>query len=227
MSIRKGNSIIACSGAGTIASTESVGLVKPDGSTIQINEEGTISAIIPEVEIDTSLLATKEDIANMATKDDIPEVITSYNDLTDKPTIPSAYTLPTASTTTLGGVKVDGSTITIANGIISSIAQSGSNEWSVTHNTPANNESYVITHIASGFKIQCGTYKGYPGQTSYTHTLPSNYSTFCWVHNKVTHSTVSSRDYEGSAVSTTTSSFTTQTIAANDNITLNWIAIGY
>ena len=43
-----------------------------------------------------------------------------YNDLSNKPTIPSAYTLPTASTSTLGGVKIDGSTITIdANGVIS------------------------------------------------------------------------------------------------------------
>lgn len=44
----------------------------------------------------------------------------SYNDLTDKPDIPESYTLPTASTTTLGGVKVDGTTITAtAEGVIS------------------------------------------------------------------------------------------------------------
>lgn len=48
----------------------------------------------------------------------------SYNDLTNKPTIPAAYTLPTASTSTLGGVKVDGSTITINNGIISASGSS-------------------------------------------------------------------------------------------------------
>lgn len=48
-----------------------------------------------------------------------PTIITSYNDLTDKPSIPSAYVLPTASTTVLGGVKVDGTTITISNGVIS------------------------------------------------------------------------------------------------------------
>lgn len=63
--------------------------------------------------------------------------VTSYNDLTDKPTIPSdisqltdtqgllgggsSYTLPTASTTTLGGVKVDGTTITISNGVITAV----------------------------------------------------------------------------------------------------------
>ena len=51
----------------------------------------------------------------------------SYNDLTDKPTIPTAYTLPTASTTVLGGVKVDGTTITInASGVISAVGGGGS-----------------------------------------------------------------------------------------------------
>lgn len=42
----------------------------------------------------------------------------SYNDLTNKPTIPSAYTLPTASTTVMGGVKI-GSNISVSNGVIS------------------------------------------------------------------------------------------------------------
>ena len=49
-----------------------------------------------------------------------------YQDLTNKPTIPEPYTLPTASTTTLGGVKVDGTTITIADGVISSAGGGGS-----------------------------------------------------------------------------------------------------
>lgn len=48
-----------------------------------------------------------------------------YNNLTNKPTIPEPYILPTASTTTLGGVKVDGSTITITDGVISSAGGSG------------------------------------------------------------------------------------------------------
>lgn len=43
----------------------------------------------------------------------------SYNDLSDTPDIPDAYTLPVASDTVLGGVKVDGSTITAtAEGVI-------------------------------------------------------------------------------------------------------------
>lgn len=50
----------------------------------------------------------------------------NYQDLTNKPTIPDAYTLPVASTDILGGVKVDGSTITIADGVISSTGGGGS-----------------------------------------------------------------------------------------------------
>lgn len=42
----------------------------------------------------------------------------SYNDLSDKPTIPSAYTLPTASSTVMGGVKI-GSNISVTSGTIS------------------------------------------------------------------------------------------------------------
>lgn len=38
---------------------------------------------------------------------------------------PTTYTLPTASTSTLGGVKVDGSTITIADGVISAAGGGG------------------------------------------------------------------------------------------------------
>lgn len=42
----------------------------------------------------------------------------SYNDLSNKPTIPSAYTLPNATSSTLGGVKV-GSNISVSDGTIS------------------------------------------------------------------------------------------------------------
>jgi len=49
-----------------------------------------------------------------------PTLVTSYTQLTDKPVIPSAYSLPVASTTVLGGIKVDGTSITITDGVISS-----------------------------------------------------------------------------------------------------------
>lgn len=57
--------------------------------------------------------------------------LTSHQDLTEyakKTDIPAPYTLPTASTSTLGGVKVDGSTITITDGVISSKGGSGDSE---------------------------------------------------------------------------------------------------
>lgn len=57
-------------------------------------------------------ISGKPDFATVATSG-------SYNDLLNKPTIPSAYALPTASTTVLGGVKVDGSSVTITDGVIS------------------------------------------------------------------------------------------------------------
>lgn len=57
----------------------------------------------------------------------------SYNDLTNKPTIPSAYTLPTASATVLGGVKI-GSGISISSGVISATYSSvGAAAASHTH----------------------------------------------------------------------------------------------
>ena len=73
---------------------------------------------------DVSNLATKTELSAKANTSDLSAVATSgsYNDLSNKPNIPQPYTLPTASTTTLGGVKVDGSTITIRNGIISGSA---------------------------------------------------------------------------------------------------------
>jgi hypothetical protein len=51
-------------------------------------------------------------------------VTLTHSDSTDWASATSGftYTLPTASTVTLGGVKVDGSTITIAGGIISAVA---------------------------------------------------------------------------------------------------------
>lgn len=41
-----------------------------------------------------------------------------YNDLTNKPSIPAAYTLPTASSSVMGGVKI-GSNISVSSGVIS------------------------------------------------------------------------------------------------------------
>lgn len=57
------------------------------------NVKASISGDIPWKDIED-----KPEFATVATSG-------SYNDLVNKPTIPSAYTLPAATTTALGGVK--------------------------------------------------------------------------------------------------------------------------
>ncbi len=59
------------------------------------------------------------DMSEYAKKSELATVSTtgSYNDLEDKPTIPSEYTLPTATATTLGGIKI-GTDLKISNGVV-------------------------------------------------------------------------------------------------------------
>ena len=104
-----------------IASADTLGGVKIDNDTINITEDGVISA----------------------------NIITSYNDLTDKPTIPSEYILPTASTNILGGVKVDGETIKITNGVISAESSGGADVVSVVE---------VYVNGTSGYNLYSNGY---------------------------------------------------------------------
>ena len=92
----------------------------------------------------TTGLATETYVDDKIAEIDIPTVPTKVSAFTNdagyltehqslieyakKTDIPAPYTLPTASTSTLGGVKVDGNTITIADGVISAKGGSGSTE---------------------------------------------------------------------------------------------------
>ena len=80
-------------------------------SETYVNEK-VAAIVIPEVptkvselENDKGYLTEHQSLAEYAKKSEIP----------------APYTLPTASTSILGGVKVDGNTITIADGVISSV----------------------------------------------------------------------------------------------------------
>lgn len=66
---------------------------------------------------DYALKSEIPDTTNLATKDEVQEVENK---------IPEPYTLPMATTSTLGGVKPDGTTITVADGVISAVGGSGS-----------------------------------------------------------------------------------------------------
>ena len=83
--------------------------------------------------------ATKVDLSDYTKSADLSSVATSgsYNDLKDKPSIPAAYELPTASTTALGGVKV-GSGLSITNGVLSATGggTADSVDWSKIQNKP-------------------------------------------------------------------------------------------
>ena len=111
------------------AKTADLSTVATSGSYNDLTDKPTI----PEAP-DLTNYATKDDLANAkpdltpyAKTADLSTVATSgsYEDLINKPTMPEPYTLPTASTTTLGGVKVDGTSITIADGVISSTGGGG------------------------------------------------------------------------------------------------------
>ena len=84
---------------------------------------------------------------NCVKASDLATVATSgsYNDLSDKPTIPSAYTLPTASNTVMGGVKI-GSNISVSSGTISITK---SNVTSALGYTPPTSDTTYVNATAS------------------------------------------------------------------------------
>lgn len=161
------------------ATQETIGLVKPDGNSIQISEDGTLSADIPEVAL--------------------------------------------ATLTSAGLVQPDGTSITIANGIISAIAQGG-DEWEYTLGT-----NTYFKHKKSGFTIQCGTatittvddYK-----TTRFITFPKAFNTSCCAV-ALTHSL--SGSYAGCNLinKTKTNIEIMPTSIAITDIPMVWLAIGY
>lgn len=125
-----------------IATTQRAGIVKPDGTSITVDNDGTIHSTAGTYELPTASTTTKGGIkvdgttvvVNDETLSAVPYQLPTASDqvkggvkvdgtsITINNEIISAtpYTLPTASTQTLGGVKVDGTTITIDNnGVIS------------------------------------------------------------------------------------------------------------
>ena len=117
-------------------------------SEAYVNEK-VAAIVIPEVptkvselENDKGYLTEHQSLAEYAKKSEIP----------------APYTLPTASTSILGGVKVDGNTITIADGVISSVGSTEPDAYikdaSVSGNTltltKKDNTNVVFTPSGSG-----------------------------------------------------------------------------
>lgn len=130
---------------------------KPNFATVATSgsyNDLTDKPVIPEAP-DLTPYAKTADLSTVATSGSYEDLTNkpnlfsgNYEDLTNKPTIPEPYTLPTASTTTLGGVKVDGTTITIADGVISSAG--GGSSLENTFDTNDSSKKYVIGYDANG-----------------------------------------------------------------------------
>ena len=81
--------------------------------------------------------------------DNSGKFLTTDGFITSWESLPAPYSLPTASTTTLGGVKIDGTTITISNGIISGFNGSFAN----LTNKPTTLAGYGITDSLTATSI--------------------------------------------------------------------------
>lgn len=145
-----GNVTISVSGGGSsgggsytlpTASSSTLGGVKI-GSGLTINNNGVVSADVTASTL--SAYAKTTDLSAVAKSG-------SYNDLSNKPTIPAAYTLPNATSSTLGGVKI-GSNISVSSGTIS-LAKS--NVTSALGYTPAttNNASFTGTTMVQTLTV--------------------------------------------------------------------------
>lgn len=123
------------------ASSSTLGGVKI-GSGLTINTNGVVSADVTASTLTAYAKAT--DLSAVAKSG-------SYNDLSNKPAIPAAYTLPNATSSTLGGVKI-GSNISVSNGTIS-LAKS--NVTSALGYTPAttNNASFTGTTMVQTLTV--------------------------------------------------------------------------
>ena len=100
----------------------------------------SIEGLASETYVDEKVATIKvPSLDGYAKTADLSTVATSgsYEDLTNKPTIPAAYELPTASATTLGGVKV-GSGLSITDGVLSATGggTADSVDWSKVQNKP-------------------------------------------------------------------------------------------
>lgn len=110
--------------SGTKSSAVLVGNINENGWNGGAVLSGAPTAPTATVGTNTTQIATtafvQTAVSSKVDASTLAAVATSgnYNDLTNKPSIPAAYTLPTASSSVLGGVKI-GSNISVSSGVIS------------------------------------------------------------------------------------------------------------
>lgn len=133
------------------ATNNNIGMVKPDGTTITINDSGTLTATgLTELPI-----ATDSVLGAVKIPTDSEIKVDAEGNLTLAKTIPDLYTLPVATDSVLGGVKVsEGSGLSITtDGQLSSLGQ-----YADINLIPVNEE--VITYyvdFTNGSDLNTGT----------------------------------------------------------------------
>jgi hypothetical protein len=121
--------------------------------TLYLTTANAASSYLPSANFTYANITGKPSLATVATSG-------SYTDLSNTP---AAYSLPTATTSILGGVRVDGSTITIAGGVIS--AATGS-----SYTLPT-----ATTSVLGGVKVDGSSIVINSGiiSSTYSYTLPA------------------------------------------------------
>lgn len=110
--------------SGTKSGAVLVGNINEYGWNGGARLSGTPTAPTATVGTNTTQIATtafvQTAVSSKVSASALAAVATSgnYNDLTNRPSIPAAYTLPTASSSVMGGVKI-GSNISVSGGVIS------------------------------------------------------------------------------------------------------------
>ena len=138
--------------------TSSLSDVALSGNYEDLSNTPSIPTNVSDLTNDSGYITnTVNNLTNYTLSSNLSTVATSgsYNDLQDKPTIPTEYVLPTASNTVLGGVKVDGSTITATpEGVITATsATKGANFYIYGNSSvPAINPSASTTIPVSRFQ---------------------------------------------------------------------------
>ena len=205
----------------TYLETEQTKMGSFDGSYDSLTNKPVIPSKTSELTNDSGFTTKKyvdDKVAgvNASTITGLSTVATSgdYNDLINKPTIPSEYTLPTASATQLGGVKI-GAGLSINDGVLSANGggTADSVDWSNVQNKPTipskvsqlTNDSGFITNVPSEYITETELEaKGYLTEhqdisgkvdkvdgkglstNDLTNTLKANYDT-AYTHSQSTH----------------------------------------
>ncbi len=108
-----GDITVSTDGVVTVNSATTADSATTAGSATKATQDASGNVI-------TSTYATKTELSAKANTNDLATVATSgsYNDLTNKPTIPTAYTLPAATSGALGGVKSGGDITVSTDGVV-------------------------------------------------------------------------------------------------------------